>query len=352
MPTYQERGDSVRAIIRIKGHKTVSKTFRNKTLAKQWATKTEAAMLDGDYFDPGKITLGSLVARYLEEHPDLDRWTRNRYKSLLSPQAKLAELPVAQCQDQLQAWVERRRKQVKPDTIHRECGVLASLFTHAMKRWRIKLKVNPVRDLDKPPRGKGRSRRVSDDEIQKLWQYFDQGEGRWPKLLKDYVPWMFAFACETGLRLAELTKIEWATTDLAARTVYVEHSKNGDSRYGVLTDRAVEILEELLTFRATASLGGQEKMSAQVFPVNKTSLGTEFREACKALGITDLHFHDSRHEACSRLAKVFGVMELAKIIGHRDLKSLMIYYNPTPAELASKLRGGTQPTPRHPSQTT
>jgi len=62
MASYQERGDRVRAIIRLKGHKPVSKTFRNKTQAKQWATKTEAAMIQGDHVNPTKTTFRTLAS--------------------------------------------------------------------------------------------------------------------------------------------------------------------------------------------------------------------------------------------------------------------------------------------------
>jgi integrase len=80
-----------------------------------------------------------------------------------------------------------------------------------------------------------------------------------------------------------------------------------------------------------------ERRSAHVFPVNKESAGATFRKLRKKLGIEDLRFHDTRHEATSRLSKKLHVLELAATIGHRDLKSLMVYYNPTADELADKL---------------
>lgn len=49
----------------------------------------------------------------------------------------------------------------------------------------------------------------------------------------------------------------------------------------------------------------------------------------KGRGIEDLHFHDSRHEACTRLARKVGVMELARIVGHSNSKQTMVYDNPT-----------------------
>lgn len=57
----------------------------------------------------------------------------------------------------------------------------------------------------------------------------------------------------------------------------------------------------------------------------------------RALGITDLTFHDSRHEACTCLERKLGVLDLAKMIGHRDTRSLMIYYNPTATEIEDRL---------------
>lgn len=50
-----------------------------------------------------------------------------------------------------------------------------------------------------------------------------------------------------------------------------------------------------------------------------------------------MHFHDTRHEAITRLAKRLDVLELARMVGHRDPRSLMIYYNETAEQLAKKL---------------
>jgi integrase len=336
MATYQERGDRVRALIRIKGHKPVSKTFRTKTLAKQWATKTEAAMLDGDHFNPGKTSVRKLIERYLKEE-DTDRWTYNRL-ARLNREEKWVDLPLSDCQDAIALWVERRRKKVKANSVLREASVLSKVFSHAMKRWRVKLRVNPMRDIDKPTKDKARNRRVKQSEIDAIWGHFGRHE---PTIQRHYIPWMFEFACETGMRLGELTKLRWEDVNPEERWVYVLPSKNGDDRNGLLTVRAVELL------------AGLPRNLERVFPTNVGSVGTEFRRALKELGLSDLHFHDSRHEATSRLAKWLSVLELARVVGHRDLKSLMTYYNPTPAELAAKLPGGaTQPKPPHPSPTT
>ena len=62
-----------------------------------------------------------------------------------------------------------------------------------------------------------------------------------------------------------------------------------------------------------------------------------FRRARDTAMIENLHFHDSRAEAIWRLSKKLDVLELARVIGHRDIKSLLIYYQVDADELADRL---------------
>jgi integrase len=55
-------------------------------------------------------------------------------------------------------------------------------------------------------------------------------------------------------------------------------------------------------------------------------------------GIQDLHFHDLRHEATTRLSeKLPNILELSSVTGHKDLRMLKRYYHPKAEELALKL---------------
>jgi hypothetical protein len=62
-----------------------------------------------------------------------------------------------------------------------------------------------------------------------------------------------------------------------------------------------------------------------------------FRKIRQRASLEDLHFHDSRAEAIWRLSKKLDVLQLARVIGHRDLKSLLIYYDESASELAKRL---------------
>ena len=71
----------------------------------------------------------------------------------------------------------------------------------------------------------------------------------------------------------------------------------------------------------------------------------QYRADCKqakrrpAAGfLEDVHFHDTRHEAASRLAeKLTNVLELSAVTGHKDLRMLKRYYHPRAEDLAKKL---------------
>jgi integrase len=70
-------------------------------------------------------------------------------------------------------------------------------------------------------------------------------------------------------------------------------------------------------------LGHDENL---LLPLNPKSLGKEFREACKILGIEDLRFHDLRHEGCTRLAEQsMTIPEIQKVSLHDSWSSLQRY---------------------------
>ena len=52
----------------------------------------------------------------------------------------------------------------------------------------------------------------------------------------------------------------------------------------------------------------------------------------------NLHFHDLRHEATSRIAeRLDNILELSAVTGHKDVRMLKRYYHPNASYLAKKL---------------
>lgn len=332
MATYQERDGRIRAIIRRKGHPTQSKSFDRKTDAVKWARKIEAELDSGGFIE-SKESVAALLKRYREEVSSDKRgwkWEQTRIDNII--EQPWSALKASECGDALNRWAQKRRKEVSDATVNRELNILSAAFTYAIKIWRIKLHHNPVKDVARPPNNKARNRRLSAQEVSKFWQHH---RGR-DHSIRWYIPIMVEFGIETALRLSEMCNLEWADVHDDESWLHVTKSKNGDDRKVPMSPRAKELLKMV------------PHDTDNVFPVQEGSFGVTFRTVCKELGIKDLHFHDTRHEAVSRLVKIYPVLQLAAISGHRNLRSLQVYYNPTIQELVQHMHGAVQPTPQHP----
>ncbi|MGU2502411.1 tyrosine-type recombinase/integrase, partial [Pseudomonas aeruginosa] len=90
----------------------------------------------------------------------------------------------------------------------------------------------------------------------------------------------------------------------------------------------VELLQVLVN-----AAGDREDL----FTLSSKSADVLFRKVRDRQKIDGLTFHDTRHEATTRLARKLDVLDLARMTGHRDPRSLMVYYNATASEVASRL---------------
>jgi len=77
---------------------------------------------------------------------------------------------------------------------------------------------------------------------------------------------------------------------------------------------------------------------APLFSLLPDRLSQAFRRLCRRLYIQNLHFHDLRHEATSRLfEKGLNPVEVATITGHKDTKMLMRYTHLRAEDLVGRL---------------
>lgn len=324
--------ETYRFHVKRKGYPRRSKTFKRKADGEKWARAQEAKMDVGEELPRvAADTVEALVRRRIAE--GCSKWDKLRLEAFLKDNRTLVKKPASRATNEdFERWADKRKSQVKEQTALRELNVISGVFTRAIRVWKVKLPRHPTRGMIKPKKGKSRTRRPSPGELKALYEY--RGSAN-TYTLKWYVLWMFELAIESAMRIGELASIRLHDLHLDESWVHLPKTKNGDARDVPLSPRAVEIFR---MFLARPINFDSPKYGNRVLPLKKGSLDTVWREVCKKLQIVDLHFHDSRHEACTRLAKTYDVMDLAKIIGHRDLKSLMIYYNPTPQELAQRLR--------------
>lgn len=323
MATIEKRKTGYRAKIyvgRIDGKarfESITAPTRREVAAKALAREAE---LSGANI-PHK-TLSEAFTKYLAEISPAHkghRWEKVRLTSLKSePIARLAVSKITP--DDLIAWRNERLTQVKPSSVLREMNLLQSVFEAARKEWRW-IATNPLKDVSKPTQPAGRKRGVKQSEIDALIAASGYTDGP-PRNQTQMSLLAFLFAIETAMRAGEILGLTWDT--VKPKRVILPKTKNGDSREVPLSPKARSIID---------ALRGNDKP----FEIHPGTRDTLFRKLVRAAGVDGLHFHDSRSEAIFRLSKKLDVLELARIIGHRDINSLRHYYNVSADELADRL---------------
>lgn len=333
MASIIQRGDSWRAVVRRVGSRTITKTFKRKVDAQAWARGVEADIDRGRSGQADRsVRVSDLLTRFRDEVAPLrkgERWETVRINFLLREAAFTKKRLVDLTPADVRAWRDERLRSVSPASVNREMNLLSSVLTFACKEWGYDFR-NPVFDVKRPSGAdRARDRRWPETDIAKFLNAARFDESRPPETTRDYAPWALLLAIETAMRAGELCSLRVGDVNLTQRYATVRDSKNGDPRDVPLTKRAGELLIVLVAGR---------EADERVFPLSSDSLGKYFRQIRNQSGLADIHFHDCRHEAASRLSqKLPNVLELAAVTGHRSLKSLQRYVNLSAADLAQKL---------------
>lgn len=329
MATIVQRGNKWRVQIRLRGV-TRSNTFERHADAKAWAARTESQILDGLQGNASRNkTFGDIAQRYLEEVTPQKRGQREEsYRIGRILQAHLSTIYLSDLRPQdIADWRDDRLKEVSSASVIREITTISAICNQAMREWGL-LNDNPVLKISKPKPTKARTRRPTEQEIEELCKAMLLTEDTTkPELVTQRVALALLFAIETAMRAGEICGLTWNDIYLTKRIAHLPITKNGSSRDVPLSKRAIEIIEKLK--------GIDEK---SVFNVDAKTLDVLFRRARDKCEIEDLHFHDTRREALTRMSKKVPVEMLAKISGHKDLRILLnVYYRPEMSDIASLL---------------
>lgn len=320
MASFQKYGKGWRAFIRRKG---VSKTgtFATKREAMDWAAREEAAIIDGERRAADNRTFRDALDRYEREVTPTKR-SKSEHSILNTiRKSSLAGILLSGLDaSHIAQYRDMRLEAVKPGTVLREVAIMSHICTVAVKEWRW-MKRNPCVDVRKPSPSQPRDRRVTQEEIDAL-----KAAGKYhefPATVQSLAMHAFLFALETAMRAGEIVSLTWDNVDFDKRTAYLPRTKNGTARTVPLSSEAVRLLCML------------PRDGAVCFPLK--AIGCTFRDVKRKAGIKDLHFHDSRHEAITRLAKKLDVLALARMVGHKRIQQLMTYYNESAEDIAKKL---------------
>lgn len=339
MATLQKRGECWRAMVRRKGFAPLSKTFVTKGMAKTWADRIERELAErtaSGTSDAEFMTVRGCIEWYMHPDREHERWGRtkeadlNRLLSYGIADRIAAEL---QAPDYVKHIETRRRMGAGPATAGNDLIWFRQVLRAARTSLRVPVNLQELDDAAADLRqrrviqkSRERDRRLSKDEERKLLDYFESRDGRAEIPMSD----IMRFALVTSRRQEEITRLLWRDLEKEKGIAWLDdvkhpRQKTGNRRSFRVSPNAWTIIER------------QPKTSACVFPFNPKSIGSAFTRACKLLGITNLHFHDLRHEATSRLfERGYLIQEVAQFTLHESWASLKRYTHLRPEDVPEK----------------
>ena len=327
MATFRKKGNGWEAAIYMRGVRK-SRTFPTKTMATHWAADEEKEIMAGRLGQIPNKTFGDLLKRYASDVSPKKKggsWEVKRINAILRHDISKLMLSDMSKVD-FATWRDFRLKEVIGSTVNREMNLLSHALNTAINDWGW-IHENPMKGVKRPQESPPRDRIMTDKEIDRL--LFALGydyDADKLESVSSRVGAAMLFAIETAMRASEICKLTWQDVDTENRVAALWETKNGTKRKVPLSSEAVRIIKQL-----------RNTETESVFDLATSQIDPLFRKARKRTLIDDLHFHDSRHTAITRLAKKLNVLGLARIVGHKDLRNFQIYYNETAEELAKKL---------------
>jgi len=191
------------------GQPHIARSFQSKQDAERWARQTETEMDRGSFINIDlveKTLFSEVIERYVQE---VTLKTRNmkedtyRLRALARhPIGKLSMIRLSPIK--VAAYRHELLKIVSKASVIRELSYFSSIINHARREWGIEI-INPVPLVKKPASPQGRSRILSEEELNRLYTALA------PKI-KSSNHWILPltkFALETAMRRGEILGLRW-----------------------------------------------------------------------------------------------------------------------------------------------
>lgn len=325
---------SIRALIRVKGMKPVSKSFPNREAAEEWAKTIEQGTTsnenDSHVDSPALVpatSLDALAAPYAESvRFDDNGKERGGYMTAVSRLGvmvrHLHQKPLKDLTEtDIDAYKAERLKLVSGSTVRLELQMLTRVLKWAKRRYDVK-QADLIEYIIEvlPAAGAAREKTASELEYKMIYE-----------AITDKMKPILELAYLTAMRRGEIIQITPAMVDIYNQVIHLaaDQTKNGYARKVPLSKAACELLKQLCD--------GRDK-KARLFPYEAHSVSKAFRRAAdKAKVSKDLVFHSMRHtRATLEAEKGLSTLMLMSVTGHRDI-SMVVRYTHIKAENVAKL---------------
>ena len=326
-----------------------SKTFSSMRLAQKWlAVREEEIEENPDILlgrsDVSNITLANAIDKYLDEVGNEYGRTKTYCLRLIQKfpiaQYIITKIKPADISEHVAlrkgGYTKLDLKPIATSTLQHELLHIRGVLSHAHTMWDVNV---DLAGFDKATAQLRKTRQISSSgkrdrlpttaELKKLTEYFYR---KWQKPVYSYpmhlIMWFAIFSCRRESEITEMLLADydednevWKVRDLKNPN----GSKGNHKEFTVLEPcrKIIELLQLKSTRKRMLNRGYDKDL---LIPLSPKTIGGEFRNACKILGIEDLRFHDLRHEGCTRLAeKGLTIPQIQEISLHDSWGSLERY---------------------------
>ena len=311
MASIRKRGKSWQAQVRSRTTGSIGKSFHRKADAERWAIEQEALMQTGQFgrLQTKDLNLADLMRSYMEKVTPTKRGAAQEFRriSRLLKERDFMLTPLSLAKPHVFAAFRDRRLGAGVRACQYDLVLLRHAWNLARVEWGWPLGDNPLSLIRMPKNNPPRERRLRAGEYEALRDASHSSRAwyLWP---------IVDIAIETAMRRGEILELQWTNIDWSKKRALLPITKNGRSRWVPLSDTALEHID-----RAPLT-------ADRVFPITDVA----FRQAWDRLriraGISDLTYHDLRHEGLSRkFESGMTIPQVMAISGHRTASQLFRY---------------------------
>ena len=326
-----------------------SKTFSSMRLAQKWLAMREEEIEENPDILLGKsdvtnITLANAIEKYLDEVGNEYGRTKTYCLRLIQKfpiaQYIITKIKPADISEHVAlrkaGYAKLDLKPIATSTLQHELLHIRGVLSHAHAMWDVNV---DLAGFDKATAQLRKTRQISSSgkrdrlpttaELKKLTEYFYR---KWQKPVYSYpmhlIIWFAIYSCRRESEITEMLLADydednevWKVRDLKNPN----GSKGNHKEFNVLEPcrKMIELLQVKSTRKRMLNRGYDKDL---LIPLSPKTIGGEFRNACKILGIEGLRFHDLRHEGCTRLAEQgFTIPQIQQVSLHDSWGSLERY---------------------------
>ena len=348
MAYIRKRGDSYQAQIG-QGDSRKQKTFKTKWEAERWALSPEEVnetaytmpLPDAVVTADSRATMRTVLQRYLDEVIPTTADPKKHATEIAFFMANVSwmDIPLHKLTSKhLTLWRDQRYEKRSAKTVHTNFTLFKTALnydeqTDALELFR-KVVLKPITERFVA--------RLESDEQARLLKAANTAQSR-------YLPHLIIFAIETAMRRGEMLKLEWRMVDLERSKLHLPASITKTAKPRTIK-MSPHCKQALLTMRALDEAGKlvyrknprfkTDEGKQMVFPITPDGLRKTFETARAKAGLDYLHWHDLRHEGCSRLfEKGLTVTEVQSVSGHNTIEELSRYSHANQNSIEEKLAG-------------